>query len=398
MAKPKVYFGSFNHGRIAREFSMGAKYDEILNRLDFSTIKKKDKVAIKMHLGFKDGFQTVPVFFIRRLVQKVKETGAFPFVTDNPTAVYNAVDRGYTTETCGCPIIPIAGLKDNYKHRVEVNYRTVDFLDMAGVMKDSDVLIDVSHVKGHGTAGYGGAFKNIALGGYCGTSRWMKIHGVEKSAPYWNADKCTPEHAVKLVESCPYGAMKYDSEKHHLDLGFGNCHNGNCLECLKVDEGVGCLSIPPEGFAAFQELMAIASKKILDCYAEDKKFFLNFIMDVTPHCDCLGMVQPQIVPDIGIVGGRDIVAVEEASLDLVRDARFLVDQLPPYLKHVSGDESLHPFQRIWGPYKDPYLVNEYGEKLGLGSREYELVEILPASETKGMKPGKHSFEDQATFF
>ena len=75
-----------------------------------------------------------------------------------------------------------------------------------------------------------------------------------------------------------------------------------------------------------------------------------------------------------------------------------MDQLPPYLKHVSGDESLHPFQRIWGPYKDPYLVNEYGEKLGLGSREYELVEILPASETNAMEPGKHSFEDQATFF
>ena len=121
-------------------------------------------------------------------------------------------------------------------------------------------------------------------------------------------------------------------------------------------------------------------------------------MDVTPHCDCLGMVQPQIVPDIGIVGGRDIVAVEEASLDLVKEAQFLKDQLPPYLKHVSDDENLHPFQRIWGPYKDPYLVNVYGEELGLGSRKYELVEILPASETKDMEPGKHSFEDQPTFF
>lgn len=121
-------------------------------------------------------------------------------------------------------------------------------------------------------------------------------------------------------------------------------------------------------------------------------------MDVTPHCDCLGMGQPQIVPDIGIVGGRDIVAVEEASLDLVKDAKFLKEQLPPYLKHVSDDETLHPFQRIWGPYKDPYLVNVYGEKLGLGSRKYYLVEILPASETKDTEPGKHSFEDQPTFF
>ena len=80
----KVYFGSFNHGKIAREFSMAAKFDEILNQLDFSSIKKKDKVAIKMHLGFKDGYQTVPVFFIRRLVQKVKETGKHSF-EDQPT-------------------------------------------------------------------------------------------------------------------------------------------------------------------------------------------------------------------------------------------------------------------------------------------------------------------------
>ena len=393
-----VYYASFNHGKIAREFSMAAKYDEMLDRLDFSTIKKKDKVAIKMHLGFKDGFQTVPVFFIRRLVQKVKETGAFPFVTDNPTAVYNAVDRGYTAETCGCPIIPIAGVKDEYKHRVDVNYKTVDYLDMAGVMKDSDVLIDVSHVKGHGTAGFGGAFKNIALGGYCGSSRWRKIHGVEKAEPYWEPNKCTPEHADRLVQSCPYDALKYDEEKHHLDLAFGNCHNINCLECLKVDEGVDCLSIPEASFANFQELMAIASKKILDTFDEDKQFFLNFIMDVTPHCDCLGMIQPQIVPDIGIIGGRDIVAVEEVSLDLVKQAQFLKDQLPPYLKHVSDDESLHPFQRIWGPYKNPYLVNMFGEALGLGSRKYEIEEILPADLTKDMETGKQSYEDQPTFF
>jgi uncharacterized Fe-S center protein len=383
---------------MAREFSLGAKYDKILEELDFSSIKKKDKVAIKMHLGFKDGYQTVPVFFIRRLVQKVKETGAFPFVTDNPTAVYNAVERGYTAETCGCPIIPIAGVKDAYKHRVEVGYKTVDYLDMAGVMKDSDVLIDVSHVKGHGTAGFGGAFKNIALGGYCGTSRWRKIHGVEKSAPYWDGEKCSPEHAKRLAESCPYGALKYDEEKHYLDLGFGDCHNANCLECLRADEKVGCLKIPAEGFAAFQELMAIASKKILDNYDRDKQFFLNFIMDVTPHCDCLGMVQPQIVPDIGIVGGKDIVAVEQASLDLIKTAKFLVDQLPPYLKHVSSDVNLHPFQRIWGPYKNPYLVTEYGEQLGLGTRDYELVEILSASVTKDMETGKQSYEDQPTFF
>ena len=64
------------------------------------------------------------------LPEAVKEAGGYPFVTDNPTSVYNAVDRGYTQETCGCPLIPVAGVKDKYLRKVEVNYRTIDKLHM----------------------------------------------------------------------------------------------------------------------------------------------------------------------------------------------------------------------------------------------------------------------------
>ena len=105
MEKPKVYFGSIQHGRDALFASLGMKFTKILDLLDFTTIKKGDKVAIKMHLGFNEGYQTIPVFFIRRLVKAVKKVGGIPFITDNPTAVYNAVERGYTQETCGCPIV-----------------------------------------------------------------------------------------------------------------------------------------------------------------------------------------------------------------------------------------------------------------------------------------------------
>ena len=68
--------------------------------LDFSSIEERDKVAVKMHLGYSDGFQTIPVFFVRRIVNAIKQAGGWPFITDNPTAVYNAVNRGYTQETC----------------------------------------------------------------------------------------------------------------------------------------------------------------------------------------------------------------------------------------------------------------------------------------------------------
>ncbi|MHA2021955.1 MAG: DUF362 domain-containing protein, partial [Candidatus Thorarchaeota archaeon] len=200
-SRSKVYFGSVKHGNTGQFASFAAKVEKVIEHLDFSSIEKKDKVAIKMHLGFQDGYQTVPVFFVRRLVKAVKKAGGYPFVTDNPTAVYNAAERGYTAETCGCPIIPVAGVKDGYTKQVEFNFGNVDALEMGGVMADADVLIDFTHVKGHISCGYGGAVKNIALGGYHGPSRWRKIHGVEASIPYWDPEKCTPEHAKKLVES-----------------------------------------------------------------------------------------------------------------------------------------------------------------------------------------------------
>ncbi|MFX0097909.1 MAG: hypothetical protein ACFE7E_09140, partial [Candidatus Hodarchaeota archaeon] len=64
--RPDVYFGSIQHGRPHPFASFAKKIDKIIELLDFSTIKEKEKVAIKMHLGFADGFQTVPVFFVRR--------------------------------------------------------------------------------------------------------------------------------------------------------------------------------------------------------------------------------------------------------------------------------------------------------------------------------------------
>ena len=83
--KPKVYFGSVQHGKAARFASLAAKYDKIVDLLlEQTPIEKKDKVAIKMHLGFNDGYHTIPVFFVRRLVEAVKKKGGYPFKEMTP--------------------------------------------------------------------------------------------------------------------------------------------------------------------------------------------------------------------------------------------------------------------------------------------------------------------------
>lgn len=398
MTPSKVYFGSIMHGASNRHASFPNKLNKIIEQLDFSTIEKNDKVAVKMHLGFEDGYQTIPVFFIRRIVKKIKEAGGWPFVTDNPTAVYNAVDRGYTAETCGCPLIPISGVKDGYVTSKEVNFHNVDTLEMAGVLKDADVLVDVSHVKGHNSCGFGGAIKNIAIGGFAAKTRWNKIHGIEASIPYWDADKCTPEHAKKLVESCPYKQLKYDEEKHKLNLPFGMCNQ--CDECLDADKEVGCLEYRQEHFALFQELMAISTKNVLDTFDENKRFYLNFLIDIMPLCDCWGIPFPTVVHDIGVLGSRDIVAIEQASLDLIAKEGLIEKNIPPYYKHANLDPKadLHPFQRLQGRFKNPYLAVEYAEKQGLGTRQYELVELLSVEETSKMDPPKGVSERAPSFY
>jgi uncharacterized Fe-S center protein len=394
----KVYFGSVINGTQTRFAAFAGKLNKIIEELDFSTIEKKDKVAIKMHLGFHDGYQTIPVFFVRRIVKAVKEAGGYPFVTDNPTAVYNAVERGYTAETCGCPIIPAAGVKDGYTKTVDINFGNVETLELAGVMHDADVLIDLTHAKGHNTCGFGGAFKNIALGGYHGPSRWTKIHGVEHSIPYFDKDKITPEHAKKLVEVCPEECIKYNEEKDEFKILFGMCNQ--CWKCVEADKEVGSLDIKQENFSLFQELMAIASKEILKTFDEKKQFFINFAIDITGACDCWGLGQPPVIHDIGIIASRDIVAVDHASLDLIAKAGLVESMIPPYYRNLNldPDVDLHPFQRLHGPMKNPYLVTEYGEKLGLGTRNYELIEILSPEETKDMKAPTTVSEAAPSFF
>jgi len=402
---PKVYFGSNISGVPSTFANMSQKLEKILEHLDFSTIEKKDKVAVKMHLGFTDGYQTVPVFFVRRVVEAIKKQGAFPFVTDNPTAVYNAYKRGYTQETVGCPIIPAAGVKDGYATEKEIDIKGIKSLHAAGVLLDADALVNLVHAKGHGNCGYGGAFKNIALGGYNTLTRWNTIHGVVQRDSYFDESKMTKEHLEKLKAACPRNAPQWNKKEKKASLMFYNCdqcHGGKQL-CVEADEGKTGWSINPANFDSFQELMAAAAKIILDSFDPTKIFHLNFLLDITPFCDCMGMSMPAVIDDIGIVGSKDIVAVDTATLDLIAKQgvnESVLKKIPEKYMRVNPDLStnLHPWQLIHGPLKDPYKVAKFGEARGMGSSEYKLIEVLSAEETAKMEPPKHIYESGGSFY
>ena len=112
------------------------------------------------------------------------------------------------------------------------------------------------------------------------------------------------------------------------------------------------------------------------------------------------MIQPSVVPDIGVLGSCDIVAIEAATLDLIARTGLIEQTIPPYFEHVNRDPNadLHPFERLWGSMKNPYLVTEYGEQHGLGTAKYELIEVLSPEETGKMKSPERYFERQPSFY
>ncbi|MBO3803687.1 MAG: DUF362 domain-containing protein [Candidatus Brockarchaeota archaeon] len=367
-SKPTVYFGSVRTISTKPEHSFVGKYDAIIDELGIKKAVKDKNVVIKMHLGSNVGFSTVNPFLVGRLVGAIKEAGGRPYVVDIIDQYPDAWKRGYTPEVIGCPILPVAGPADRYYVEKEVDYKGLKTLKMGGHVKDAEVLIDLSHVKGHNSIGYGAAIKNLAIGCFTQDTRWA-MHQTMQYDKYW--DKGKSRDAEKLAKACPFKAISY--KNGNLKVEFDTCNQ--CMRCVMADAD-GCLQIKAENFLSFVEINAIAAKFVLSHFEEGKRFFINVATDITEYCDCWGMTTGQILPDLGVLGSRDVVAVDKASLDLLAKMPLLKENVSQNLE-VNDDQSLHPFARIHGPYKDPYNVIRFAEKYGLGSSRYELEEVLP---------------------
>jgi uncharacterized protein len=378
----KVYFGSAKQYRLHADETLPAKLDLIIEKLEIRNRVKDELVAIKMHLGGHVGYSTIHPVFVRKVIKAVKDGGGKPIVTDTSWAALTAAERGYSTETLGCPVYPAAGPDDHYFYTFKKEFKSMQEWKMGGFMHDATFLIDFAHVKGHPSCSYGGAIKNLALGAYVGETRG-KMHDVVHFEPYWFPEKCSDKKVMqKIIDSCPLQALVFDKkDPKKLHLHFEACNQ--CFECLAVAPK-GALRIEPDTFASFQEACAIAAGLVLSTYKPEKRIFINLINNITPVCDCFGFTGLPVLPDIGIVGSNDIVAIEQASLDFLKPHQVVAENLPGemrYLPKVKG----HPLQKIHGVYKDPYIVVNELAKMGFGSKKYEIEDVYPVKQPKNFR-------------
>jgi uncharacterized protein len=373
----KVYYGSPRQSVIGAEETLPAKLDLIIERLNIRERVKGETVVIKMHTGNHIITSTIHPVFVRKVVKAVKDGGGKPFVADVNWDAAGAEERGYSSETIGCPVYPAAGPDEKYFYTHPREFKNLKEWKVSGHIQDASFLINFSHIKGHPSCGFGGAFKNIALGCVVGETRGA-MHDTVHFDKYWFAEKC-PDEATrkKIIAACPVGALVTDrKDPNELHLHTEPCMQ--CGRCLKVAPA-GSLKIDAVNFQAFVEACAISTSITLSTFAPGKATHISLATQMTPVCDCFGFTGMSILPDAGIFGSDDIVAVEQAVLDTTAKLKLIEENVPTSLQPFLWPTG-HPFARIHGPLKDPYNVTAYGEALGLGSRQYELVDVLPVDE------------------
>lgn len=331
-------------------------------------IDADDKVAIKLHFGEEGNTGFVQPVFLREIVRLVREAGGKPFLTDSNTLYRgkraNAVDHlacaihnGFSFATVEAPLIIADGLDG--REAVDVEIKGFDHFDsvrIGSAAVHADAMVVVTHVKGHEATGFGGAMKNVGMG-LGSRSAKQRMHSDLK--PEVTGEKCTA--CGRCVKWCPVNAIAITPDRI-ARIDYELCYG--CGECVAAcPEGAIGIQWKTEPDAIQEKIVehvagAVAGK-------EGKVIYLSFITNVSPDCDCWHFSDASIVPDIGVLASTDIVAIDQASYDLVKQSRGLSGS-----RGEGMAEGSDKFQAITGI--DGTLAMDYAEKHGLGSRAYEL--------------------------
>jgi hypothetical protein len=360
--------------------SLPEKLRSLIRRLPLSDrIAKDDLVAVKLHWGEVNNTAYLRPPFARVVVEEVAAAGGRPFVTDT-NVLYRAsrhdalgnlaaaARNGFTAETLGAPVIIADGLtgRDGVDVPVPAGGR-VKSARIASAIHHADALVVLSHVKGHLLFGYGGALKNLGMGCATPSGKHVLHQDLHPTVEEARCTGCRRCGTVCPSEAIVYLARPGDDRRVHARILADRCIG--CGECVAVcpDEAIPIrweTSQPPllEKTAEYA-YAAVARKK-------GKVVYLSALLDVTPDCDCADWSDLPIVPDLGFLASFDPVAIDQAALDLINAAPVAPGSvLHRRQKDPGGDHFLAIHGRPWAGLLD------HAERLGLGSRDHDLVEL-----------------------
>jgi len=366
MEKAKVYYTDFH--ATARE-NLLKKLERLVKTAGIGDIDFTNKfVAVKIHFGEPGNLAYLRPNYAKVIVDVIKELGGKVFLTDCNTLYVgmrkNALDHldaayqnGYNPFATGCHVIIADGLKGTDEVLVPIDGDYVKEAKIGRAVMDADIVISMNHFKCHESTGIGGALKNLGMG--CG-SRAGKMEMHSSGKPHVSEKKCIG--CGSCAKTCAHSAISFTDKKAFID------HN-KCVGCGR------CIGVCPVDAvkAANDEANDILNKKIAEyalAVVKDRPHFhVSLVMDISPFCDCHAENDMPIVPDVGMFASFDPVALDKACADMVNQQPVLADSMLAHMEH-TGDhfDSLHPVT-------DWRTVITHGEKLGIGTAEYELIKI-----------------------
>ena len=373
MEKSTVYFTDFR-------CSVGTSQLDKLKKLCVAAgIKNIDMdgkfVAIKMHFGELGNLAFLRPNYAKAVADLCKEQGGMPFLTDcntlYPGSRKNALDHldcanlnGFNPISTGCQIIIGDGLRGTDEVEVPVvngEYCKTAFIGHA--VMDADVFISLTHFKGHESTGFGGAIKNIGMG--CG-SRAGKKEQHSNGKPVIDADAC--RGCRRCAKECGSDAITYVNKKAVID--YDKCKGcGRCIGACSFD------AIYNPNYNANELLdrkMAEYTKAVID---GRPGFHISLVMDISPNCDCHPENDAPILPDIGMFCSFDPLALDQACVDAcLRQQPLPGSQLYDNM-HKEGFCDHHDHFENSTPESEYKTCLAHAEKIGIGSREYELIEM-----------------------
>ena len=374
MSKSTVYFTDFR----TKAFGDGlpSKLKKLIRRAGIEQLNMDGKfVAIKMHFGELGNISFLRPNYARAVVDVVKELGGKPFLTDCNTMypgsrknalehLYCAWENGFTPLTVGCPILIGDGLKGT--DDIEVPVAGGEYVKAAKIgraIMDADVFISLTHFKGHEMTGFGGAIKNIGMG--CG-SRAGKKEQHSNGQPRIDPEIC--RGCKRCQRECANGGLEFDEAARRMRVNTKNCVGcGRCLGACNFD------AISFGDNAALTELncrMAEYTKAVVD---GRPNFHISLVVDVSPNCDCHCENDAPILPNLGMFASFDPLALDQACADACLAAAPMPNsQLSDHMAE-KGFIDHHDHFKNSTPESEWRSCLAHAEKIGLGSREYELV-------------------------
>jgi uncharacterized Fe-S center protein len=363
--------------RTKRGSSLPEKAERALKGLAmFKNIREGELVAITLHFGERGSTGFVRPLYIRRIVDLIREAGGKPFLTDANTLYRGdrsnavdhlnlAVEHGFSYACVNAPIIIADGLRGRDYVEVEIGGKHFEKVKISSAAHHADSLLSIAHGKGHMLFGFGGAIKNVGMGLGSRSGKQMMHADLE---PEIVSEKCVG--CGLCVKWCPTGSLKLeDRNGREVPLsvlepaacsGCGECVVTCPHEAIKISWSGAPQSVQEK---TVEFAWAVAKEK------PGKIGAINFLMDISPDCDCLSRSDASVVADVGILGSDDIVAIDRASIDLINRQPSL-----PGTAIAEGNlDDSDKFGALHGVDWTPQF--KYAEEIGLGSADYELRDI-----------------------